>query len=162
MIATDLTEPTYYVTGFQFKNDSVFGTGPMLDLDLYQLLGIENKPPGTKWTLSTDYFNLRGPALGTSYKYQGDTLFGMPGPYRGFIDAYGIHDDGARQPGPRLARPGRARSAPRPRARPASAVPARRLASSPAELGLISDRNFLEQYFEQEWDTFKDQSTGSS
>ena len=28
------------------------------------------------------------------------------------------------------------------------------------ELGLASDRNFLEQYFEYEWDTFKDQSTG--
>ena len=27
------------------------------------------------------------------------------------------------------------------------------------ELGLISDRNFLEQYFELEWDTFKDQTT---
>src|SRR5690606_8739181 len=29
-----------------------------------------------------------------------------------------------------------------------------------AELGLISDRNFLEQYFEQEWDQDKDQTTG--
>ena len=29
-----------------------------------------------------------------------------------------------------------------------------------AELGLISDFNFLEQYYEQEWDTLKDQSTG--
>jgi len=27
------------------------------------------------------------------------------------------------------------------------------------ELGLVSDRNFLEQYFELEWDTFKDEST---
>ena len=27
------------------------------------------------------------------------------------------------------------------------------------ELGLTSDRNFLEQYFELEWDTFKDQTT---
>ena len=29
-----------------------------------------------------------------------------------------------------------------------------------AELGLISDRNFLEQYFEYEWDELKDQTTG--
>ncbi len=28
------------------------------------------------------------------------------------------------------------------------------------ELGLISDRNFLEQYFEREWDDQKDQITG--
>jgi hypothetical protein len=29
-----------------------------------------------------------------------------------------------------------------------------------AEVGYISDRNFLEQYFENEWDEFKDQTTG--
>ncbi len=29
-----------------------------------------------------------------------------------------------------------------------------------AELGVISDRNFLEQYYEQEWDEEKDESTG--
>jgi hypothetical protein len=28
------------------------------------------------------------------------------------------------------------------------------------ELGIISDRNFLEQYYELEWDTFKDATTG--
>ena len=62
VIATDLTEPTYYLTGARFKNDRVFGTGVLLDWDLYQLLGIANKPPGSKWTLSTDYLSLRGPA----------------------------------------------------------------------------------------------------
>ena len=47
-------------------NDRVFGFGPMLDWDLFQLLGIENKPPGSMWTLSTDYFNLRpaNPTIG--------------------------------------------------------------------------------------------------
>jgi hypothetical protein len=157
-IATDLTSPSYYLNGFRLKNDRVFGTGPMLDWDLFQLLGIENKPPGSAWTLSTDYFNLRGPALGTDYKYQGDTLFGIPGPYRGFIDAYGIHDMGHDN----LGRDWRDLAVPDPfRGR----VLARHRQDLPgdwtltAELGLVSDRNFLEQYFELEWDTFKDEST---
>jgi hypothetical protein len=157
-IATDLSEPTYYLTGFRLKNDRVFGFGPMLDWNLYQLLGIENKPPGSNWTLSTDYFNLRGPALGTDYMYQGDTLFGIPGPYKGFFDAYGIHDTGRDN----LGRDWRDLAVPDPfRGR----VLARHRQRMPGdwtltgELGLVSDRNFLEQYFELEWDTFKDEST---
>jgi hypothetical protein len=158
VIATDLTEPTYYVTGFRLKNDSVVGTGVMLDWDMYQLLGIANKPPNTKWTLSTDYFNLRGPALGTSYAYQGDTLLGMPGPYRGFFDAWGIHDDGEDNLGfewRELSIPNDFRG--RVLARHRQHLPWDFTLS--AELGLASDYNFLEQYFEQEWDTLKDQST---
>jgi hypothetical protein len=158
-IATDLTEPTYYITGMRFKNDSVFGTGVMLDFDMYQLLGIEDRPRDTKWTLSTDYFNLRGPALGSSYQYQGNTLFGVPGPYRGFIDAYGIRDDGRDN----LGRDWRDLAVPDPfrgrlLARHRQFLPNEFILS--AEAGLASDYNFLEQYFEQEWDTFKDQSTG--
>jgi lipopolysaccharide export system protein LptA len=157
-IATDLTEPTYYVNGFKIKNDRVFGTGPMIDFDLYQMLGIENKPPGSAWTLSTDYFNLRGPALGTNYKYQGDTFFGIPGPYRGFFDAYGIYDTGEDNLGldwRNLAVPDPLRG--RVLSRHRQNMPGDWQLTS--ELGLISDRNFLEQYFELEWDTFKDETT---
>jgi lipopolysaccharide export system protein LptA len=157
-IATDLTSPSYYLNGFRLKNDRVFGTGPMLDWDMFQLLGIANKPPGSAWTLSTDYFNLRGPALGTNYKYQGDTLFGIPGPYKGFIDVYGIHDTGHDN----LGLGWRDLAIPDPfRGR----ILARHRQNLPSdwqltgELGLVSDRNFLEQYFELEWDTFKDEST---
>jgi hypothetical protein len=157
-IATDLTEPTYYIKGFKFKNDSVFGAGPMIDFDLFQILGIENRNPGRAWTLSTDYFNLRGPALGTNYKYQGNTLFGLPGPYRGFIDAYAIHDDGEDNLGRdwrnlAVDDPLRGRVLGRHR----QMLPGQWQLSG--EVGLISDRNFLEQYFELEWDTFKDQTT---
>ncbi len=157
-IATDLTEPTYYIKGFKIKNDSVFGTGPMIDFDLFQMLGIENKQPGREWTLSTDYFNLRGPALGTNYKYQGNTLFGIPGPYRGFIDAYGIHDDGEDNLGRdwrnlAVEDPLRGRVLGRHR----QMLPGEWQLSG--EIGLVSDRNFMEQYFELEWDTFKDQTS---
>jgi hypothetical protein len=157
-IATDLTAPTYYVTGFRIKNDRVFGTGPMIDFDLFQLLGIENKPRGSEWTLSNDYFNLRGPAVGTNYKYQGNTLYGVPGTYRGFFDAYGIYDTGRDNLGldwRDLAFPDPLRG--RVLARHRQNLPGEWQLSG--ELGLVTDRNFLEQYFELEWDTFKDQTT---
>jgi len=158
VIATDLTEPTYYLTSARFKTDNVFGTGVQLDWDLYQLLGIANKPPNTRWTLSTDYFSLRGPALGTDFQYQGDTLFGLPGPYRGFLDAWGIYDTGEDN----LGRDWRDLQIPDPLrgrvlGRHRQYLPGEFILS--AEVGLASDFNFLEQYFEQEWDTLKDQST---
>ncbi|HEY2412106.1 MAG TPA: hypothetical protein VGI40_07680 [Pirellulaceae bacterium] len=157
-IATDLTEPTYYISGVRLKNDRVFGTGPMIDWNMYQLLGIQNKPPGNNWTLSTDYFNLRGPALGTTYNYQGDTFLGIPGPYKGFIDAYGIYDTGHDNLGfgwrdLAVPDPLRGRVLGRHRQDVGNGW------QFTGELGLVSDRNFLEQYFEYEWDTFKDEST---
>jgi hypothetical protein len=159
VIATDLTEPTYYVTGFKIKNDRVFGTAVFLDFDLFQLLGIENRPPNTKWTLSTDYLSDRGPALGTSLSYQGDVFFGIPGAYQGMFDAWGIHDEGVDNLGldwRTLAIPESFRG--RALARHRHHLPGNRTLST--ELGLASDFNFLEQYYELEWDTFKDQSTG--
>ncbi|MDX1946910.1 MAG: hypothetical protein SFU86_16025, partial [Pirellulaceae bacterium] len=159
VIATDLLKPTYYVDQLDIKNDRVFGTQVFVDFDLYQLLGIENPIPGTKWSLSTDYLSLRGPALGTSFSYQGNQTFGIPGAYRGFIDAWGISDSGDDN----LGRDWRNLAVPDPLRGRLLAQERRQLPRNlqfTNELGLISDRNFLEQYYEKEWDTFKDLTTG--
>ena len=160
-IATDLTKPTFYVDSITFSSDRIFGQQVYLDFDIYQILGIENPPPGTRWTLSTDYLSERGAALGTNFRYAGDTLMGIPGPYQGFIDAWGLpHDEG-------LDTLGRDRMNMVPETRHRGRVLAqhRQLIGADwqftGELGLISDRNFLEMFYENEWDTFKDQTTGA-
>ena len=77
----------------------------------------------------------------------------------GFIDAWGISDAG-------LDNLGRDRRDLVPEADPRGRILGRHRwrhdegAQLTAELGLISDRNFLEQYYEQEWDEEKDQTTG--
>jgi hypothetical protein len=159
LIATDLNKPTYYLDRIKVKSDGVFGTQIYLDWDLYQLLGIENPPPGTEWSLSTDYLSDRGPALGTNYKYAGEMLLGVPGPYRGFVDAWGIYDDGRDNLGRGrrdLAFPDHFRG--RVLGQHRNYMPNGWQLTG--EVGYISDRNFLEQYYELEWDTFKDESTG--
>jgi hypothetical protein len=159
IIATDLSSPTYYVDNFRIKSDSVFGTQFLLDLDLYQLLGMPDPPAGTKWTLSTDFLSERGFALGTNYKYEGQTFLGMPGPYKGFFDAWGLKDDG-------IDNLGRDRRHIVPEADFRGRILAQHRQYLPndfqltVEVGLISDRNFLEQFYELEWDTLKDQTTG--
>lgn len=159
-IATDLTQPTYYIEQVRLKSDRIYGKQVNIDFDLFQMLGIQQKPPGHKWQLSTDYLSLRGPAVGTNYKYTSDGMFGMPGPANGFIDVWGLpHDSGKDNLGrDRLSVPLESTFRGRVLAQHRQLLPYDWQLTG--EVGLISDRNFLEQYYENEWDTFKDQTTG--
>ena len=44
--------------------------------------------------MSTDWLSERGFGLGTNYQYEGTELFRLPGPYQGFLDAWGLDDNG--------------------------------------------------------------------
>lgn len=156
--SSDVTVPSFYVTGIKIKNDSIFGTQALIDFDLFQLLGVDNPPDGVRWTLSTDYLSERGPAVGTAVTYNRPSFLGLPGPTSGFIDAWGIHDTG-------LDVLGADRRELVPEEEYRGRVLARHRQWLPydyeliAEVGYLSDRNFLEQYFENEYDRNKDHDT---
>jgi hypothetical protein len=156
--SSDVTIPTFYVTGIKIKNDSIFGTQAFVDFDLFQLLGVDDPPDGVRWTLSTDYLSERGPALGTAVTYNRPSFLGLRGPTSGFIDAWGIYDEG-------LDVLGADRRDLVPEEDVRGRVLGRHRQWLPydyeliAEVGFISDRNFLEQYFENEWDRDKDHDT---
>ena len=160
-IATDLTKPTYYVDRIRIKSDRVFGQQLLLDLDAYQLFGIENRLQGTRWGLSTDFLSERGIGVGTDFHYQRPQFLGIPGPAAGFVDAWAlVNEEG-------FDNLGFDRRVVTPEADFRGRVLANHRQTLPfdwqltSELGLISDRNFLEQYYEKEWDTLKDQTTGT-
>jgi hypothetical protein len=158
-LASNLRKPTFYVTGLTVKSDTIFGQQIMVDYDAYQLLGID-PIAGTDWEVSSDYLSERGPGGGTRFEYNRADFFGIGGPAYGFVDAWGVYDQGTGDvlgldrlnvPIPREER-GRLLARHR-----------HELANNwrlSAEVGLISDRNFLEQYFEREWDQQKDFTTG--
>jgi len=154
--STNLSEPSFYLTGAKINNDQIFGTQVYLDWDVYQLLGIRG-PYGTKLRLSTNYLSERGFGLGGRFDYDRPTwLFGAPGV--GFTDAWFIDDTGRDFLG--LDRPN---LTPEERLR-GRVLSRHRWFFSPnveliGESGWISDRNFLEQYFENEWDQEKDLDT---
>lgn len=158
VMATNLQKPTYYIDRFSIKSDSVFGTQVLTDFDAFQLLGIQDVPEGTDWNLTFDYLSQRGFGVGTAVLYNRPDFFGFGGPTGGRFDFWGIDDHG-------LDNLGRDRRA---------LVPEKDLRGRffwqhrqdlpldfqlTAEFGLISDGNFLEQYYEREWDTDKDQTT---
>jgi hypothetical protein len=155
--STDLSEPSFYLTGAKVKNDNIFGSQVYLDWDVYQLLGIRG-PQGTSLGLSTNYLSNRGFSLGSRFEYDRPTwLFGAPGV--GFSDTWFIDDNGQDFLG-------RDRTNLTPEETLRGRIFSRhRIFLSPnvellGETGWISDRNFLEQYFENEWDQQKDLDSG--
>ena len=158
-IATDLEKPSFFIDRVRIGDDNIFGTQAMVDFDAYQLFGIRNAPEGTEWGLSTDYLSDRGIGVGTDFSYDRPGLFNFDGPAQGKFDLWGIDDNGVDNLGL-----GRRSIVPEEAFRyRAFGQHRQRLVSGweiTGELGLASDRTFLEQYYEQEWDELKSPRTG--
>ncbi|NLS92366.1 MAG: organic solvent tolerance protein OstA [Planctomycetaceae bacterium] len=159
VLATNLEEPTFYLKRVRVKNDSIFGTQVLTDWDMFQILGWRNRPEGTSWEASLDYLSERGWGHGTNATYARGNFFGIPGPTAGQVDYWGIEDDGLDNLGL-----GRRSLDPEKDYRHRLFWQHRQRLPGDfqvtAEAGWISDRNFLEQYFEREWDELKDETTG--
>ncbi len=157
--ATDLSKPSFFVDNIRVGNDNIFGTQVLTDFDAYQLFGIRNAPEGTEWGLSLDYLSDRGIGHGTDFQYDRQSFLGLDGPAQGLIDFWGIADDG-------LDNLGLGRNAVVPDEDYRFRLFSRhrqRLRSGweiTGESGWLSDRTFLEQYYEQEWDEYKDPRSG--
>lgn len=155
VLNTNVDTSSFYVSGLQFRNDGILGTQVMVDWDAYQIFGLSGLD-GTRWTFSTDYLSLRGFAVGTNFQYNVPNL--LIGPATGFVDVWGLQDKSLDFLGS-----DRFNLTPERNPRGRLLFQHRQLLSPDTELwgevGLVSDRNFLEQYFEQEWDTHKDMST---
>jgi hypothetical protein len=159
VLATDLEKPNFYVDSLGVRNDDIFGFQVLADWDVYQLLGVQNRPQGTNWTISTDWLSYRGFGFGTRFKYNRFGFLTIPGPVRGLFDFWGIQDGG-------VDNLGRGRRAVIPTTDQRGRILWQHrhyLADGfqvTGELGLISDNNFLEEYYEREWNEWKDQITG--
>jgi hypothetical protein len=143
---------------FEIKTDSVFGTQVLTTLDVYQLLGVQNEPKGTTWEASLDYLSLRGFGGGTEYHYDTDHFFAVPGKTQGMLNAWFIDDHG-------IDDLGLDRRAITPESDFRGRLLAQHREQLPddwqisGEVGYQATRNFLEEYFQREWDTYKDEST---
>jgi hypothetical protein len=157
--ATNLEDSSLYIRRVRLKNDSVFGTQVLLDFNMYQILGLRHPPTGTDWGLSLDYMTKRGFGHGTVFSYSREGFLGVPGPAAGLWDYWGIADQGNDNLGL-----DRSNVPPEQTYRYRLFGQHRQMLPGDiqltAEVGLISDRNFLEEYFQREWYDLKDESTG--
>lgn len=150
---------SYYISGLAVKNDNVFGFQTYTKWDAFQLFGIRKPPQNTEWDLNLDYLSDRGFGFGTEASYNMVDPYGPRTLNKGIVDAWGIFDEGVDNLGRdrRQLVPEedfRGRLLWQHRNRFANGI------EFTAEVGLVSDRNFLEQYREREWDENKDQITG--
>jgi hypothetical protein len=154
---TNLEDPSFYLRRIRFGDDDIFGTQVQTEWNLYQLLGWGKGLPDSQWDLNVDALTKRGLGLGTTFEYQANPITGSP-LANGLVDAWGIRDGG-------LDNLGRDRRAliPEKDYRGRFRFQHREEFDGGfrlwAQAGAITDRNFLEQYFEKEWDTEPDQLT---
>jgi hypothetical protein len=144
-----MTDPTGPIRGVTFRHDNIFGYHIGAEFDLLNLLGII-PPAGSRWILGVDEFTNRGPGLGTTLDYGGDEFLGFNGHNAGTIKLYGLYDKGVDiLGGPRTGEP-----------HPAwrGRLFMRHIQDLPdgwqfmGQLSLLSDKNFLEQYYKPEFD----------
>jgi lipopolysaccharide export system protein LptA len=150
-------DPNIPLRNLQFHSDRIFGQAVYTSWDVNKLFGID-RIPGTRWNLDLNYLSYRGPQIGTNGTWRGVGRFGLDGPFQGQGYASFIYDGGNDNLGldridlnpAQHARGGL-------NVRDRQDLPQGMVLQS--ELSFLSDRNWLEQYREREFDTGKDYET---
>jgi lipopolysaccharide export system protein LptA len=155
----DADDPLGPLKAFSFGQDRIFGTQVFVTLDVFKLFGV-NPPPNTRWSLDLDNLSERGFALGTDFNYAVRDTFGIENARsRGLGKAWGLKDDGIDVLGggrPSLFTPGDYRG--RVLLRDFTTLPDQDI-NIQSQVSLLSDKNFLEQYYKNEFDSDINQET---
>jgi hypothetical protein len=169
VLATNAQKPTFYINNAQVKNDQIFGTQILTSWDVFQVFGVRRPPTGVDWDFDIDYLSLRGPGFGTSLFYNRTEFLGLQTPANGIADAWFVVDHGIDNLG--LYRrdfiyPGYPNDTFRGRAfwRHRQDLGGTTDSffggwQSRSSMGWISDFNFLEEYYEAEWEEGYEQRT---
>ena len=146
----DFKQTETSLKSINFSYDSDFGISGETKWYLMPLLGLES-PEGVDATLKLDYFGDKGPAVGIDMDYERDRYYGL-------MRSYYIHDTGEDNLGG-----DRGDVEPPYNNRGRFLIRHRQYLPHNWELTLelsyISDRNFMEEYFQNEFENGKEQET---
>ncbi|MGL4422593.1 MAG: hypothetical protein ACRCZF_18135, partial [Gemmataceae bacterium] len=149
-------------------NDQVFGFQLLSTWDIYKLIALK-APKGHSWRLNLDYLSDRGTGFGTDYDLSAPSLFGFGNQLSSTLRLYGIRDGGFDNIGQRGPEPEK----PDVRYRALWTYQQELFADREPETMLYtgaqvnfqrqfawsSDKNFLEQYYYQEFAFGQNQET---
>lgn len=172
-MAMDIKDRAFYLKSLKFGHDGVFGSQVRSNWDLYQLLQAKNRPEGTEWNLDLDYLSKRGVGHGTTFKYERDSLWNWDSRAVGLANFYGIYDDGKDNLGNgrrdiSFEHKYRYRGVWKHRQELnfdwlntglTNDCPIRDGWTFTGQIGKSSDRNFLPEYFEDEWNSSSNPET---
>ena len=160
-LAGDAREPLGPITSVHLGANRVFGFEFGVGLDVYHLLGIDPFE-GTRWRAGVDYLSRRGPGVSSNFDFSGKELFGVPAHYDGTLRGYAMYDratdilGGGRELDPGAFNPSGFRG---------RVLFRDNIYGLPegftvqAQASVLSDHDFLEQYYKQEFDRELNQST---
>ena len=148
-LAGDLEEGETALRTIRIEQSSSRGTGVVSQWHLFKLLGLEEKPPGYNFYLDADYWSERGPGLGVEGRYNRENYFGQFLSY--YLSDMGKDSIGGTDVEP--DHPDRGRVLWRHRQYLAEHW------ELTGELSWITDRAFLNEFYEYEDETEKAQET---
>jgi len=147
---SNLMSPSVPMKSIRVGRDSTFGASVETQWFLSRLLGLK-EPAGTNSTLFLDYYDKRGPGGGVAVEYEREKYFGR-------ILGYAINDHGE----DRLGRTRKNIEVPE-ELRGRFALQHRQFLPDDwqltAEVSYLSDKNFLEQFYRQEFYAGKEPET---
>jgi hypothetical protein len=158
ILHTDAAEPLGPFVGAGFGDDRIFGYQVYTTWDLFELLALK-PPPGHRWHLELDYLTRRGLGYGTDYQYQippqPTSTLSQP---LGWAKLYGIEDHGTDvlggNRGPEPPQPDyRARATWQHQQEIIQGL------YYQGQFSYLTDKNFLEEYYKQEFDLGPNQET---
>ena len=156
-LAGPAEDPHLPIQKAQVKTDRIFGSQLRTAWDPFHLLG-KDAPEELSASLLLDYYSRRGLGAGLEGAYDGEDMFGFGEKNSGEFHGYYVNDRSEDNLGL-----DRRRLIPRDQNR--GRLLLRHQHEFPynismfAETGYVSDRNFLEQWYENEFDQQKDQET---
>jgi hypothetical protein len=181
---SDDLDPTLRMITYRYVN--YFGHQIYTDWNGFKLINTPKPKYIDQWNIDVDYLVLRGPALGSEIGWFGSQITGMPkGPFNGYLDLYGIYDNRGFDtlgPGPAVITdgpPGIGKDTKFSRVndpffnkfRGRALMRHMQSLLDPdiarddedlrfqIELGYVSDRNFMEEYYKRLFDSGMDQGT---
>ena len=148
--------PNIPIRGMEVQSDRIFGVQVKSTWDLFKVFGLDSRP-GVDVRGQLDWLSDRGPGVGSAGEYTGSDFL-LPGQFNGNFISYYVNDHGLDNLGlDRRTLIPESKNRWRSQMRHRQDLPNNMTVWG--ELGLLSDRNFLEQYYESEFDTGKDVET---
>jgi hypothetical protein len=163
-MAADLDDPTMYLKNIAYGNSSTYGHQIKTIWNPFQVLNIRNKPDWLDGEVNVSWLEERGIAYGTKFQYSPSSFLGISGAAQGNLRFWGINDKGLDRLG------GRRNNVAFPhdyryyfywnhRQEIESFGKHKGPWLISAQVGKVSDRNFINNYFNSSWNIGENNTT---
>ena len=94
-MAADLKDPTFYLKNISYGNSDTYGNRIRTEWNPFQLLNIRNRPAWLDGDVSVSWMEKRGIGYGGDISYTPPNFCCIPGQTNGYLRYWGINDKGA-------------------------------------------------------------------